>query len=622
MPVSCFGGERSLKSSSKACASFFLGFSLLFLVFVQGVGGQAARYTLGQPIIVTASRIPVTLDYLARSVTVIDRTQIRARPVHSIPDLLSYGLGIDVRRRGVYGIQADLSIRGSSFEQVSILVDGTKIYDPQTGHFHLDIPLSLMDIERIEVLRGHGSSLYGPNAFGGVVNIITRKAGREKAQGTLIIGEHDLSVQAISLSGKIAAFGSRLSFERKRSSGYHPNTQSDQYSLFLGSQLQTDTYRVALSFGFADKDFGADSFYSAWFPNQQERTKTTFLRIGLQRGGEIHTKVGVHYRRHWDRFILDKTRPAWYVNRHTNYSYGGGFQVSVPSSIGNLVTGIEVEGERISSTRLGDHIRTRGALYAEFVPGIGDRFYVDLGLRGDYFSEWGWEAVPTISLSRRLGDVFKLRASVGRSFRVPTFTELYYEDPANVGNPGLKPERAWSFEIGADYFKPGMHWDITFFRREGRDIIDWIKEDPEDPWGVENIGRVITHGVETGLGVKTEGARIQLPFTSISLNYGYLNSERREGEVISKYVLDYLRHQIGLEVQGSHPFGVYNSWRLVYRERVGERGHLLLDIRFSKRFGKMQIILDIANLLNTSYSEVGGVPMPGRWISGGLRTEL
>jgi len=192
---------------------------------------MAAQQVRADTVVVTASADPVPFDSLARTVTVLTRDEIRSLPVRSLAELLDYTAAVDVRSRGPYGVQADFSIRGSSYSQVLVLVDGVRINDSQTAHHNADLPIALEDIERIEILSGPGSALYGADAFGGTINIITARDGSGfRASGLAgqfgtFEGSARLSVGRGGFRQSLSIFGSRSAgfmFDRDyRTAGFH-----------------------------------------------------------------------------------------------------------------------------------------------------------------------------------------------------------------------------------------------------------------------------------------------------------------------------------------------------------------------------------------------------------------
>ena len=599
---------------------------MLFSTFVlpSSVQGEGDPYDLGE-IVVTASRIPVAFSQLSRNVTVINSEDIEDAPVNSLPELLAYVAGIDVRRRGIEGIQADISIRGSTFEQVLILIDGIKVSDPQTGHHNMDIPLTLADIERIEILHGQGSSIHGPNAFGGVINIITKSAKGRKGEASLILGENSLSAGTLSLSFPWRDSAHTFSLERKKSSGYQYNTEFDISTLYYHSAIETSFAPFDFSIGYTDKEFGADSFYSNLYPNEWEETETTLANLRARFGvDQVVFEPKLYWRRHWDKFVLDRTVLNGFVNRHTTHVYGTELDLHIQSSWYKLVLGGEIGEETIESTNLGDHSRTKQALFAEFQPDVGNKFLFDIGMRGDHYEGWGWEGSPSIGLGYRISPTLKVRTSVGHSLRVPTYTELYYDSPANKGNPDLRSEESWSYETGFDWIGKGVSLGTTLFRREGQNLIDWVRQSSSDPWEARNIGEIDTDGLEILFKIKPCEFDESSAFSLVSIGYAYLNSDKVEDNLQSKYVMDYLRHQVSVGLNRSLPFNIRQTLKLSYEDRVNGDNYFLLDTRFSKEFERsgIEIFVKGTNLLDTSYQEVGGVPMPGRWILGGMKIEF
>ncbi|MCX5657073.1 MAG: TonB-dependent receptor plug domain-containing protein, partial [Candidatus Omnitrophica bacterium] len=253
------------------------------------------------PVIVTSSRLGQLEFGKLRALDTINYKEIRSYPLYSLADILGYLPSVDVRKRGACGIQADLSIRGSNFEQTLILLDGISLNDTQTGHFNIDLPLTMFDIERIEVLKGQASSLYGPNAFAGVVNIITKKPQGRKFIYEYSRGEYNLSSHGAYLSFPIEDFCTGISYEYKQASGYKPETEFIQRNFYANTYRSLDNMELSLSGGVMDKDFGASTFYSNLFPREEEHIRTSFSRLELK--GE-NFDTAFYYRRHRDNFLL------------------------------------------------------------------------------------------------------------------------------------------------------------------------------------------------------------------------------------------------------------------------------------------------------------------------------
>lgn len=531
--------------------------------------------------------------------------------------------GIDIRRRGPEGVQSDISIRGATFEQNSVLIDGIPVNDPQTGHHTMDLPLTALDAQRVEILKGPASSLYGPNSFGGVINIMTKKpAGREievKADG----GSFDYFLTAVSASTPLGPLNNRFSCSESRSSGYMPQTEFNIFSLSDSVTAETGFGAYDFFFGYVKRDFGADSFYSNLFPNEEEHTDTRFFKLGgeIERGSlTIEPKLWL--RRHADKFMLDTNRPGWQTNYHTTYNYGGAVSFVLENAFLDVAYGYELSADTIDSTNLQTHDRTRNAVYLEVSPHLSEGLYLNAGVRADGFSDFGWELSPSASAAYTVFQYYTIRASVGRSYRIPTFTDLYYRDAANIGNPGLRPESSWSYDAGLDYKRGGVDASATFFMRNAYDTIDWTRVNPRNPWQASNIGTVDTAGFECSAAVEPKKILARIPLDRIFFGYTVLDSYRKH-DYLSKYALDYLKQQISAGLEYTF-LDFKNIWVLNYKKRIGDSGFLVVDTKLSKdvRFKgavAFEAFLEISNLFDIEYSEQSDIPMPGRWIKAGAK---
>ena len=564
-------------------------------------------------LIVTPSRIASPDS--ARSMTVLDKEFSDVSVYDATPDLIGNIGGIDIRRRGPENVQADVSIRGTTFEENSVLIDGIRINDPQTGHYTMDLPVTPEDIDRIEILKGPGSSLYGPNAFGGVINIITKKPEGKKFIFDAAGGSFDYDTVALSCTAPLGPVDNRFSIQQSRSTGYIPDTDFNILSLTNSSSVKTFLGTYDFLFGYTKKDYGASDFYSNLYPNEAEDTDTRFFNIGgLAEAGDLTVRPSLFLRRHWDKFRLDINRPGWQTNYSTVYSYGGGSAFNFTHELADVSYGFEVTRDTIDSTNMMDHQRYSEGIYAEVAPKISPELYLDLALRSDHFDGFGWEASPSVSTSYRIYDGLSLRGSIGRAYRIPTFTELYYVDKANIGNSSLKPESSWTYETGIDYSRKSFKAGLTYFHRDSYDTIDWVRYSPATPWQASNIG-----------GASTNGAEVSVTFDRFFLSYTCLDIYSKHG-YISKYALDYLKQQIsaGISFELS---GFKNSWVLNWKDRVAGQSVVIADTKITKRiFDKKTVALDaffeISNLFNTPYSEAGNVEMPGRWIKSGARLKF
>lgn len=602
-----------------------MGSRLLFLSFMlllasASIMAQATdmTYNAGE-VVVTSGRIPSSFSNLTRSVTVIDSRQLKEIPAGSLQDVLNYIGGVDLRKRGPEGVQADVSIRGGSFEQTLILVDGVRLSDPQTGHHNLNLPVSLQNVERIEVLKGPGSKSYGANAFAGVINIITKKGKEGSAGLNLSGGQYGFYNGELSLSLPFLSMGNRLSASRSRSDGYRHNTQFSQYNLSYAANMEFDHGSLNASAGYTDKEFGANGFYSNRYPDQWEQTKTTFASLSADYGGEAVTvSPKAYWRKNTDDYILDSKRPEWYHNRHKTYTYGTELQVLAKSFLGSTVLGGEFNRDEIKSSSLGDHKRDKGGLFFEHRIELLERLNISAGGFAYSYGSYGWRFWPGFDAAYKFTPNLRAYVSAGRSFRIPTYTDLYYKSPAQVGNSQLKPEEAVTYEGGVSYGATGFAANLSAFTRRGSNMIDWVLEPQTNIWKARNLISINAHGVEAGITLFPSSFSPFLFIDKLDASYTWIESDKLSGGEQSKYILDHLRHQAIVRLSYDIIPGLNNYWTMRYEARMNLEEHFVADTRLGYRFSLAEVYLEATNIFDRKYMDIGGVTMPGRWIRAGV----
>lgn len=586
----------------------------LLACLAAGAGWTHAQRAPEETVVVTANAQPVTFENLARSVVILTRKHIARLPVHSVADLLRYAAGLEVRARGPRGVQANFLVRGAGFGQVLVLVNGVRLNNSQSGHHNSDIPVVLQDVERVEILYGPGSSLYGADAFGGTINIITRDSSQGLA-GRVSGG--DFGYVEASLRSGFGGRGVRQSVSAtvNRSSGFAFNRDFRTTAVASHTSWGGET---VLYFSHLNKAFGADNFYGA-SPSREE-TNATLLSLSqplFSKGGWKATGR-LFYRTHGDHFLWDFRLPGFFENRHRTHA--AGFVSTAERTFTDqtrLAFGAEAGGDWIRSNNLGRHQFARTSLFAELQQSVGGSATIYPGLRYDRYSTFGSALSPSLSAAWWVAPTLKWRSSVGRAFRVPTFTELYYRDPAHQANSSLQPEKALGAETGLDWLLPsGWLGTVTLFSRWEKGVIDWVRADPTQQWSTTNIHRLQTRGLELAL---------QRAFDSgifAQVQYAYLNSTAGSVPFLSKYVLDFARHSYSAAFAVDLPADLTWGQRIDYRRRADGRSYWLVDCRLSRDFGPLRLFAEGTNLLNTHYQEIRPVDMPGRWLSAGLELRV
>ncbi len=587
-----------------------------------------------------------------RVVQIISRDDISKLPVRTLNDLLEYALNADVRQRGADEVQADISLRGGSVEQTLILLNGIRVNDPQTGHHNLDIPVDLSQVERIEILEGSGARQYGANAFCGVINIVTNQPDKSYLKLGATGGMFGLFDGTISGSIAGKKTSNFISFSGKTCDGYTRNTDYDVWKGYysLAHYFKGGTFNFQV--GYSDKSFGANSFYTAKYPDQFEHTKTLFTSIQFTTNGKIKFTPQIYGRKHHDRFELFRNEaPAWYKshNYHMTNVLGGSLNVQFNTAL--TKTGIKAEyfQEMIYSNVLGTAMKdtlndemdpsgffTKSAHRSNISLSAEHQYHKDsfsfaLGLLGNYNEDFGFDICPGLDLSYSFKPWIKWYFTANKSFRMPTFTDLYYKGPTNKGNPDLKPEKAYAVETGLKFLHKGFFAHASGFYRMGKNIIDWVKQPDSVKWESANITELHTWGFEAAAHISpAEFSKTKCPVTAIDLSYSYLNSTKNSGTYISYYVMDYLRHKLNLGVDlriykklgatltfsWSDRNGTYTNF--ADGMEVEYKGFTTTDAKIYWRPLNFDIYLNCNNIFDSRYYDFANIEMPGRWILGGV----
>ncbi len=570
-----------------------------------------------ETVVVLGSATPVPLAESPRSVTILPLRE-NALTLATPLDALRSDTSVFLEQRGAGGAQTDVTIRGGSFEQTLVLLNGFRINDSQTAHHNLDLPVPMEAMDSIQVLRGAGSTLHGVDALSGVVEFVTAAPHEDLLELNSGFGSFGENEQ--SLLGEMARrrWSGRLTGSHNLSTGfmvdrdYRNEAVSDED--WFSSRLGLTDVLLAGS----DRSFGANGFYGD-YPSW-ERTKGWFAGIRQQIGER--TEAAFAYRRHTDEFVLVRSDPAIYENNHVDGSWQASLRYARPVQGSSVVLmGLEGDGDAIDSNNLGRHARNRTAGYLDVdLRPAKSRWGLSAGVREEGFSG-GLETAfaPHLAGSLRVANAVKLRASGGYGFRIPTYTDLYYSDPTTVGNPNLKPESAWSGDAGVDW-TPGtrLSLSVTGFYSQQHDTIDYVRASPANLWHAANLSGLHFAGVEssaTWIPVKSQ--TIRLAWTSL---YGAQSALKG---LESEYVFNYPVENAHLEWESALGAGFVVSDRLQVAQRYQQTPYPVWDVSIAReagsgRWARYRPYLRLANLSNTGYQEIEGVAMPGRSISGGV----
>jgi iron complex outermembrane receptor protein len=566
--------------------------------------------TQHETIVVTGTFEPLSLDEVDRALRVLPVRENRL-VVNSLVDFLRLDPSLDLQARSPDGVQTDLSIRGSSFGQTLVLLNGQRLNDAQSGHHNMDIPVPLDSVERVEVMLGTGSTFYGSDAVGGVVNIITSPPEGLELRLRTAAGNFGTNQQRGSIADTFGKLSEQLTFSRDFSTGFIPDRDYRNLQLNSGTRYTSGWGATNLTLAYMDHPFGADQFYGNY--NSWENTKTWFAGVSQDLGKD--TSASFSYRRHSDLFVLFRDRPEVFTNHHSDESYQA--DVRRHHSVGTATTvsyGVEALHESIESNNLGDHARSRGAAYGALDFRALKSFSLMISAREEVYRSFSAEFSPTVAGGVWISQHLKFRASASRGFRVPSSTDLYYHDPANLGSPNLRPEREWTYEGGLDWNPSGrVRAAVTIFERRERDGIDYYRSSPTDIYRALNIENLNFTGVETSLQI--------VPARGQSVDFRYTGLRGVQDTIpvgFTKYTFNYPTSSGVIAWSAGLKDGLVFRSRVGVLDRRGRDPYGLWDLYGAYTKGRVHPFVQFSNVTSTRYQEVLGVAMPGRTIIGGV----
>ena len=581
------------------------------------------RFSIRPTVVVTATRVPVDLVQAARTIDVITVRDLERIPMRSIQDALVLVPGVDLRTRGPFGAQADISTRGGSFEQTAVLLDGMRLTDAQTGHHQLNLPLAPYDLDRIEVVKGGASRLFGPGAMDGVVNLVPRTPASSSMRASLLGGDFGYVEARLSGALRTGDVVNSVSAQRVQHNGYRRSSDLALTSALLTGSLNGDSARLSWIGGVVDKAFGAGLYYTPRFPDAWERTVTWLggLKGQMTFDPVWSTTVMGLVRVNSDEFLLDRNNPSFYRNTHTTYATTLTALTTAQWERVGLTLGVEGGTDRITSSNLGDHDRVRGGVSAELRGALTEEISATLGGNLIAFSDrtpgYGFGA----DVQWRLTEFERVFATVNRSYRIPTYTDLYYRDPTTRGNAALRPEFAITAEIGASTRVESVDLRGSVFYRDGQDLIDYVLRE-DGLYYAENIEHVRFTGVEAGPTAFVTRWWSSSPLTMLRWTVNYASVESA-ATAETRYTRDQLRWQSIVRADVALPAEIYATFTLRFVERYTDRVMRSVgDLRFYRTFGVTRFIIEASNLWSTSMVEVGWVPIAPRWFRAGIEAAI
>ena len=619
---------------------------------------------------VTGSRAPLTRSQQTRMVTVLSREDIQAAPVQSVNDLLKYAVGVDVRQRGPIGAQTDISLRGGNDEQITILLNGINICDPQTGHNAFDFPVDINEIERIEILEGPAARVYGTSSLLGAINIVTRTPSTSSFSSHVESGSYGYASAGARANIAKGNWNNSFSANYTRSDGYthskngNLNTDFDGLKAFYQGNYNDNDIVVKWHAGMSTKGFGSNTFYSAYSDEQYERILKTYTAIQAEnRYGKIHMHPSIYWNRNMDKWELFRDNAdAYPFNYHRTDVYGVNLNGYFDWIAGRTAIGAELRNEDIVSTNLGEILSEPRHIHGtdvDYTHGLSrtniqfvlehnillKRFTLSAGLVAvkNSWAEMNMKVYPSIDASYNITDNWKVYASYNTSLRMPSFTDLYYNSKGYNANKELKPEELAATEIGVKYHSQTVNASVSGYHNHMKNLIDWIvdKNAETQTLTTTNFGVINSVGVEANIDFDLlkliTGQRI---FKKLNIAYAYAHQDQKKYEgIVSQYVLEYLRNKFVANLQ----MNIWKQLNLGINYRLQNRNgsyvvsqnpttkeytyakyatYGIVDARLSWDMSKYSLYINGNNLFSKGYRDFGRLKQPGCWIMAGASINM
>tara|TARA_Y100000385_G_scaffold68727_1_gene68750 strand:- start:509 stop:2329 length:1821 start_codon:yes stop_codon:yes gene_type:complete len=570
-------------------------------------------------ITITSARIELPFKENSRTITVVSSKDIRESPATNLAELLQQEAGIDVRRQGVNGMQSDLYIRGGSFDQTLLLIDGVKVEDPQTGHHTLNMALPLEVIERVEIIKGPAARIFGQNAFTGAINIVTKSNTDRINSVSYKLGSYEQQQVSGTLGAELSGSTVIGHASVNTSDGYRYNTDFKNQNYFIKGRFKTNANPIEMIGYFTERKFGANQFYNVDAPDQYEETQSSLLGLSTRiKTEKLKITPRAYWKRNQDMYLYIRENPEVYRNLHISNKLGMQVNASYSSSAGISGVGIDVAKVFMTSTNLGERERVMANLFVEHRFSIANNSLdITPGVSVNYFTDFKFHAFPGVDIGYAINDKLKAYANIGYTYRVPTYTDLYYVGPNDLGNEKLVPEKALSEEIGLKYFGINFNAYVAIFNRSSDNLIDYTRENEDDKWEATNLKSLSSTGAELNLSSQFKSG---LFAQNISLGYTYLDENLNDIKAAySKYVVNSLTHHFTATVRSQFMKNLSQSIIYKFAERSSGTSYSVVDVQATLTISDLELSIIGNNIFNAEYNETGLVPMPKGNVLAGIK---
>ena len=572
-------------------------------------------------VVISSSRIDLPFKENSRTITVISASDIKNSAATNVADVLQQFAGVDIRRRGTAGSQADLHIRGGGFDQTLLLIDGIKMDDAQTGHHTMNAALPLEVIERIEIIKGPAARVFGQNAFTGAINIVTKSNLKNSVSAKLETGSFGQLNAGVTVGTDLENSSHIVHVDKMTSEGYRYNTDYDNSNYFVKSVFNKKKKAIEMIATFQERKFGANGFYARESAiDQYEETQNSLLAFSTQFKTENLTiKPRVYWKRNQDEYIYIRNNPTVYRNLHISDKIGTEVNASYTSSLGVTGFGVDLSKVYLRSNNLGNRQRFMSTLFLEHrFKLLNENLDITPGVAVTYFSDFKFYAFPGLDLGYRLNNNLKVYGNIGYTYRTPTYTDLYYSDPSTLGNENLEVEEAFSQEIGLKYLSSKFSASAAVYNRDAKNLIDYIRPNTSISFfEATNIAEVNTKGFEVDAQYHFSLNNYKQTF---AVGYNFMEDNiLDQNKDLSRYSLNTLKHHFTSRLSTQLFKNITQNIVYKHAERTTGDSYNVWDASLEARLKQFTLTATASNIFNADYIEAGFVPMPPSNVLFGLR---